>query len=93
MSTETAESSTPQRVYVVRYWHKHGDDITVYATEEAAAAGVAEIAREWWDDAVGRVDDFPETPDGLTDREVTELYFGAMDDREGYDITEAPLLT
>lgn len=71
-------------VFVVVYDHRHGIDVSVYTTIELATAAVAGIAREWWSEITG-YGEVPDTPDGLTDEEATEIYFAHQDD-EGYAI-------
>ncbi len=36
-------------VYLVRYWHKHGDDLSAYATETAAWEAAGGIVAEWYE--------------------------------------------
>jgi hypothetical protein len=76
-------------VYVLLYSHRHGDDISVYASYDLARAGLAGICREWWNDARAGDDSFPASPDGLSDDEVIARYFNAMDSTESWEITEA----
>lgn len=85
--------SAPLTVYVLRYEHRHGDDIDVYATGELADAAVADIARQYWDYAAGtpagREAGLPESADGLSDAEVTQMYFDVLGDVEWYEIIAA----
>lgn len=84
------EDATPQTVYVLRYSHYHGDDIDVYATSEAASAAAADLARQFWGKAAGTMnapDDFPDSPDGLSDQDATRMYFNVLDGVEWYEIT------
>jgi hypothetical protein len=83
-------------VYVLRYSHKHGDDIDVYATADAASAAAADLARQFWGEAAGSMnapDDFPAAPDGLSDQDATRLYFDVLDGVEWYEITASPVRT
>ena len=36
------------KVYVLVIDHRHGSDVSVYATQEAAAASIEAYCREWW---------------------------------------------
>lgn len=79
-------------IYLLSYSHKHGTDITVYATEESANAAKAEIARGYWADAAGSVnapDDFPASADDLSDAAAVSLYFEVMSDTESVSTTAA----
>lgn len=78
-------------VYVVEYWHKHGNDIFVCATDEVALSVAAGIAREQWPTVASEA--LPESPDGLSDEEVRRAYFDAVADLEGYEITVKPVIT
>lgn len=79
-------------VYVLHYWHKHGSDISLYATYELARRSIADIARAYWADAVNHPFSqevgLPDSPDGLNDEDVARLYFQVMESSEGYEITE-----
>jgi hypothetical protein len=80
-----------QVVHVLHYWHKHGDDITVYATHALAQASAAGIARMYW----GELDvhgDVPESPGDLSDEEAASVYFGELEEHEGYEITETTVI-
>ncbi|PWT72132.1 MAG: hypothetical protein C5B60_09900 [Chloroflexi bacterium] len=65
-------------VYVLQYVHKHGEDISVYASESAAYRAVQEIAERWWE---------KEMPEGRampSDREkMAEEYFDQMSEYGG----------
>ena len=50
------------RVWVLEYSHKHGTDLTAYATPQAAEAGAAEIARQWWASEMRGEAGVPESP-------------------------------
>jgi hypothetical protein len=71
------------KVYILAYSHKHGQDLSAYATEALAEAAKVGIAKEWWED---RADD--EAPDdyaALTEDEIVTAYFDE-NDREWADI-------
>jgi hypothetical protein len=79
----------------MHYWHKHGDDITVYATHALARASAAGIARQFWGELTGRPDvrdDVPASPDDLSDEEAASVYFGELEEHEGYEITQTTVI-
>lgn len=80
-------------VYVLRYWHRHGSDITVHASREGADAQIAGYVREWW--VSERYGNMPETPDLLSDDAAVQMYFDAQNDYasepEGYEIHDGPV--
>jgi hypothetical protein len=63
------------RVWVLQYSHKHGEDLTAYATPQAAEAGIAEIVREWWASEMRGEEGVPASPAELSDAEAVEMYF------------------
>lgn len=76
-----------QTVFVALYSHKHGDDIRVFKTYDAACSWKAEIADNWWDT------EFPteDKPDPL---DIGDAYFEMMNSHLGeeyFSITEASL--
>lgn len=73
-------------VIVLRYWHKHGEDLSAYATQEAAEASMAAVARQGWDEIADEAG-VPSNPDNLTDEAARKMYFDRMGDTEGYDTT------
>lgn len=80
----TAETETPAAptAWVLFISHRHGEDATLYATEDAASAAVAAWARDWWDDEVRgkwrtpteEWDDPPELDD-----DVVRIYFEVVE--------------
>jgi hypothetical protein len=87
------EGERPTLVYVLRYWHKHGDDISVHATPELADEAIAGIVRLWWEEVRGE-HGVPDTPGGLSDEDAVRLYFDHQDGRsepEGYEILARPV--
>lgn len=73
---------TGKTVYVLTYVHKHGQDVSVYASREGAAHGLADICRLWWEEGIDRgvippesIDSYPEHADGLDDPTVVGAYF------------------
>lgn len=64
------------KVWLTKYEHKHGTDLSVYATEALALAAKATIAAQWWEQEL--VDEpYPEDP-----AEAAELYFEKMGERD-----------
>lgn len=39
--------SVPEKVFILKYDHKHGMDLSVYLTEEEAELGAAHLMLEW----------------------------------------------
>jgi hypothetical protein len=79
-------------VWVLQIEHKHGDDISVYASEEAALNAVGEYVRTWWNDMLvdGIELSMPESRD-----EAIEEYFEEMSNvrgREHYSILPCEVL-
>ena len=60
-------------VHVVIYEHRHGMDVSAYASHVEAYAAVADIARTWWQERADR--SAPDDCSGLSDEEVVEAYF------------------
>lgn len=83
-----------QKVFVLCITHRHGTDVSVAATEEAALRELhVYVSANWGEiqDRVGRSIRQPKTPDLAIER-----YFGAMNestDPENYEIFETPVLT
>lgn len=77
-------------VHVFVFEHRHGRDVTAYASEELAVAEGARIAREWWSEARERDPSLPEKPPAR-DAEAMELYFEAQDGYEFYEIAGCPV--
>jgi hypothetical protein len=73
MTTAITPTPAPD-VYVLVYSHRHGTDVFAYATSELAHAGVAKIARDWWEEIKG-CEGVPDSPDALSDDEATSMYF------------------
>jgi hypothetical protein len=72
-------------VYVFVFEHRHGRDVSAYASEELAVAEGARIAREWWEEARERDPSLPVKPP-TSDAEAFELYFAAQEGVEFYEI-------
>ena len=85
--TAAAGTGTGPDVHVLVYSHRRGDDITVHHSIAQARAALAGIAREWWHEITG-YDGVPPSPDGLTDDQAIETYFGRQED-ERYQIAAA----
>jgi hypothetical protein len=62
------------KVFVAHYEHRHGDDIRVFATEEAAEKWRQAVADEWWEHEMEG--DPPSNPEELADE-----YFDRMGER------------
>jgi hypothetical protein len=72
-------------VYVSVFEHRHGRDISAYASEELAVAEGARIARQWWGEAREREPSLAEQAPA-SDAEALELYFAARDGVESFEI-------
>jgi hypothetical protein len=72
-------------VHVFVFEHRHGRDVSAYASEELAVAEGARIAREWWFEGREQDASLPEHPPAA-DAEAMELYFAAQEGREFYEI-------
>lgn len=83
-TTARARPAPGAEVWVLEYSHKHGTDVTVHATEQAARLAVTQIARDFWEDVMGP--GMPADPDALDDDEATRIYFEACGDHESYHI-------
>jgi hypothetical protein len=77
-------------VHVFVFEHRHGRDVSAYASEELAVAEAARIAREWWSEAREQDASLPERPP-VDDEEAMELYFAAQEGREFYEIATCPV--
>jgi hypothetical protein len=74
------------KVWVAAYDHKHGTDIGVYESEEAAYANIAKMIRDYgyWDEAFEQIDGDTEimTPKPpADDHECVWEYFKVMGDQ------------
>ena len=77
-------------VHVFVFEHRHGRDVTAYASEELAVAEGARIAREWWSEARERDSSLPEKPP-VRDDKAMELYFEAQDGYEFCEVARCPV--
>lgn len=77
-------------VHVVVFEHRHGCDISAYASNELAVAEGARIARTWWPEARRLDSTLPEEPPEA-DSEAMDLYFAAQDGVETYQIASCAL--
>lgn len=74
-------SSAPT-VWVTMYDHKHGTDIEVFDTEEAAELFRQQLAAEWWDEEMEG--NMPTDP-----KEAADAYFAAGQKHgEWFDVRE-----
>jgi hypothetical protein len=76
-------------VHVFVFEHRHGRDITVHASAEAAHAAAAKIARRGWAEARRREETLSESPPAA-DTEAVEMYFAAQGE-EFYEIVGCPV--
>jgi hypothetical protein len=74
------------KVWLLDVHHKHGNNVTVFHTEDGARHGLAEYARVWWSD----YEDLPEAPPE-DDEAVIEAYFNAATE-EYYTLDEVVVL-
>ena len=65
--------------------HRHGEDVHLFDTEEAAFAELVSFVKEWWEGEMGG----RKMPEDA--KEAVEAYFAAMDGDEYYDIGRATL--
>lgn len=92
----------PLRVWVLTIDHKHGTDITVYATHDNALAALTDYCLDWWQDGAHGA---PPTPPEDTathaqwiayDQAVIAQYFASEEegfgDAETYGISEQEVL-
>lgn len=70
-----ATAPEPQKVWVLTLTHRHGDDITVYATQDLALAATEAYCREWWNDWFDG-----DVPDGLSGRDLIDMYFSKSEE-------------
>lgn len=75
-------ATRPGTVWVTMYDHKHGTDIEVFHTEEAAELFRQQLAAEWWDDEMEG--SMPTDP-----KEAADAYFAAGQKHgEWFDVRE-----
>jgi hypothetical protein len=67
-----------QTIWLGVYEHRHGTDISAYATEAAAQAGREALAREMWED------ELPDEPMPAAD--VAGAYFDLVSEHEWFEI-------
>lgn len=79
-------------VWVVEYSHKHGTDIMVAETEQAARDALADVVTGYWND-VRYEPGVPGSPDDLSTDQVLSIYFGAIGPEENYEISEQLVLS
>lgn len=84
----TSEGRNNQSVSVITYEHRHGIDVLVYSSYEAARHALAEICRREWDDEISRWRSGVKQPTG--DEEVIEAYFEEVE-TESYILEEVPV--
>ncbi len=77
-------------VHVFVFEHRHGRDITVHTSAKLAYAATAKIARRDWAEARRSDKTLPASPP-TDDVEAVEMYFGAQEGREFYEIAVCPV--
>lgn len=70
------------RVHVLTYTHRHGEDVSVYASEAVAQKSIADIVDTYWDELFPNVE-----LDSVPTDERVDRYFDASHD-EDYSIEE-----
>lgn len=78
----TAALAKPQTVYVTTFEHKHGRDVSVYATADLAEMERQRIAADWWEEELSGAD-MPEDP-----RQAADSYFESVDEYFSVDVCE-----
>ncbi len=78
---------TPQAVWVLEVTHKHGADITVHATERSARETLAAYCLDWWEPLF--TEENWVDPETLSEDQVIQQYFEAVDGHESFDIVSA----
>ncbi|MEV4212620.1 hypothetical protein [Micromonospora sp. NPDC049662] len=68
-------------VAVLTHDHRHGVEVEVFGSYDAAQRARADIARDGWEKLATLVDDLPATPP-QDDAEAAEMYFGHHDDED-----------
>jgi hypothetical protein len=77
-------------VHVFVFEHRHGRDITVHASTEAAYEAAAKIARRDWAEARQSERTLPASPPA-DDIEAVEMYFEAREGHEFYAIVSCEI--
>jgi len=86
----TTTGTATGTVWVLRYSHRHGDDLLAFTSGELADAALVAICREWWESITGIWDDVPDSPEGMADEAIIEMYFDHQSD-ESYSIENLPI--
>ncbi|MEU5900391.1 hypothetical protein [Streptomyces venezuelae] len=82
--------SARRKVWVLRRWDQHNDDIELHADEAGALAWLAADVRTSWTNITGEEQVPPEPP--ADDRAAVELYFAHRKHLgEGYSLCETPV--
>ena len=71
---------------VLHIWHRHGDDYWVFRARDDARGRLSQWAKEWWSK-----EGLSGDPAVLSDNEIIEQYFNALEGREGYRLAEVEL--
>lgn len=69
----------PFTIWLLRYWDRHSDQITLFASYDAGLAQLAAGVRGSWGN-VRFEEGVPRTPDGLDDAAAVAIYFGQVPD-------------
>jgi hypothetical protein len=72
-------------VWVLHVSHKHGDNLSVFTSQERARRAIEAWAADNWEQETGEP-----LPD-LTGEDLVEAYFEKVSDRESYRIEEATI--
>lgn len=72
-------ATAPLTIWLLRYWNRHTDQVTLFASYQAALAELAAGVRSSWDKV--RFDDgVPASPAGLDDAAAVAIYYGQVPD-------------
>ncbi|MDG4857081.1 hypothetical protein P8605_02720 [Streptomyces sp. T-3] len=83
--SDPLRSQTAGRVWVLRRWDRHTDEVTLWASEACALAALARQVRSSWDNVAGS-EDIPYRPP-TDDRTAVDLYYGPKEGRSDEDYT------
>jgi hypothetical protein len=89
-STKEGLSMSEQTVWVLRINHRHGTDISEFATEEKAREALVRYVIDNWDDDISCYPDGPEEIPADPQTAVS-VYFSFTGD-EYYEISSQPLV-
>ncbi len=81
--TETPTPTPGAQVWVLHYTHKHGDDISVHASAEAAQGAANALVSEYRAEF--------EVPADLSNQDASEDWYELTNGRENLEITSATI--